>query len=297
MPAAWLATWAARPEFAPRTLSIWCITATRRIARHFRQHQWPPSMSGWEYRAPGSVKPGKWYCSHLTIARKGGPGRPAGKWSRASTGPRPDGTRPGSRLRFTQPNGPESGRVFSLDAPASGGRCFPSSLQLHLQNAPYATIWWDEISLEEMCSAWSPYRARVPSSAGPRDTHSAEQSVNEFLGVISKSVSSADVILLARRDSPWLANGKTLRPTWRNPFLVRPRSAWAKLRAKKMRNSWPHLRARGRRDFITPPSHRPHRRFNGKYRKCTSTRRDSKAGFDAAIDYPGFPHPISAKWA
>src|SRR5207247_2171911 len=69
-------------------------------------------------------------------------------------------------------------------------------LQLHLQNAPYATIWWDDISLEEIAAPGA-RTVRVASiNLRPRETHSAEQSVNEFLAVIRKSVTSADVILL-----------------------------------------------------------------------------------------------------
>ncbi len=192
LPAGWR-TWAARPEMAPRTFVDLV---------HFRNAPGSLAISGntnaaeyggWEYAAAG-VQPGKWYRFTAYYRAEGVQDERRQVVSRLDWA-KADGARTGQPdYVYTGERSGDWTRV-SLDAAAPEAAA-SVKVQLYLQNAPYATIWWDDISLEEIAAPGA-RTVRVASiNLRPRETHSAGQSVNEFLAVIRKSVTSADVILL-----------------------------------------------------------------------------------------------------
>jgi predicted amidohydrolase len=71
-------------------------------------------------------------------------------------------------------------------------------VQLFLQNAPYATVWWDDVSLEQI-PAPGPRQVRVASInyRPSKTTGSAAESVRLFLETIEQAVTgNTDLILL-----------------------------------------------------------------------------------------------------
>jgi len=239
-----------RPEICGRAPSIDLVhyRNTPGFASPFRQHN-AAEYGGWEYAAPG-VQPGKWYRFAAYYRAEGVQDeRPAsGLAPRLGQG-RTERAAPGSRTTFTQPNGPESGRgVFRWMHPL---RKPAASVKLQLptyRTRPNATIWWDDISLERSQRPGA-RTVRVASiNLRPRDTHSAEQSVNEFLGVIRQSVFERRCDSAARRDHRgW--HGKTLRRRGGIHSWSDHGAAGASCAREECVYRGRHLRARGRRDL------------------------------------------------
>jgi len=201
-------------------------------------------------------------------------------------------TRPPESNRVRQPDyvygGERAGEWtrVSMDAPAPEAAA-SVKLQLYLQNAPYATIWWDDISLEEIAAPGA-RPVRVASiNLRPRDTHSAEQSVNEFLDVIRKSVSGADVILLPE--------GITVVGTGKHYSDVAesiPGPTTERL-AKVAREKNAYVVAgiferEGAAIYNTAVLIDRTGRFIGKYRKVYLPREEIEAGLTPGNDYPVF---------
>ncbi|HXI42604.1 MAG TPA: carbon-nitrogen hydrolase family protein [Bryobacteraceae bacterium] len=192
LPVGWR-TWAARPEIAPRTFVDLVHYRNAPGSLAISGNTNAAEYGGWEYAAAG-IQPGKWY-RFVAYYRAEGVQDERRQvvsrldWSKA------DGTRTGQPdYVYAAERTAEWTRV-SVDAPAPE-LAASVKLQLYLQNAPYATIWWDDISLEEIAAPGA-RPVRVASiNLRPRDTHSAEQSVSEFIAVIRKSVANADLILL-----------------------------------------------------------------------------------------------------
>jgi predicted amidohydrolase len=71
------------------------------------------------------------------------------------------------------------------------------TLQLYLSNAPNSTVWWDDISLEQI-PAPGPRKITIASiNLRPRETASAAESVQRFINTIEATVrQKTDVILL-----------------------------------------------------------------------------------------------------
>jgi predicted amidohydrolase len=205
LPTGWR-TWAARDEIAPRT-----------YVDQVRYRRTPGSLAisgnsnaaeygGWEYTVRG-IEAGKWYRfiayyraeglqddRHQVVSRL--------DWAEAG----------GKRVAepdyaySTEPAG-EWMRV-SLDAPAPDG-AGAVKLQLYLQNAPYSTTWWDDISLDEIPTPAARLVRVASVNLRPRETHSAEQSVRQFLDVVRKSVAPGTDVVLLPEGITVVGTGKT----------------------------------------------------------------------------------------
>ena len=191
-PAGWT-TWSTRAETAPRTFvdqsqyrshaGSLAISGNSNAAEH----------GGWEYRVPG-VEPGKWY--RFTAYYR-------------STGVRAENWQIGARLDWRKPDGKRAGQPddvyravregawtkVSLDTPAPE-KAAAVVMQLYLSNAPQGTVWWDDISLEQI-AAPAPRKITVASiNLRPSNTKSAAESVRQFLNATEASVhGKTDVIL------------------------------------------------------------------------------------------------------
>ena len=192
MPAGWT-TWSARAETAPRCYvdplhyrtkpGSLAIYGQSNIAEH----------GGWHRLVPG-VEPGSWYrftayyrtegVSHESVqvlARV--------DWSNGSKRVgRPDyvykTTREGGWTRLT------------MDAPAPD-KAASATLQLYLSNSPQGTVWWDDISFEQI-SAPAPRPVIIATvNLRPQGTKDPAVSVKRFIETIEATVpAKTDVILL-----------------------------------------------------------------------------------------------------
>ena len=193
LPAGWN-IWAARADTAPKTF----IDTT-----HYRSRPGSLGISG----DSNPLVYGGW---HYTI-----PGVEAGKWYRFAAYYRTEGIRDEplqviARLWWTQADGNRSGGPdypynvsrqgdwtrLSLDAPAPD-RTVAVTIHLYLANAPQGTLWWDNISFDEI-PAPGPRPVTIATlHLCPTDSGSPQESVRRFLEVIEKAVPSrTDVILL-----------------------------------------------------------------------------------------------------
>src|SRR2546429_97840 len=83
----------------------------------------------------------------------------------------------------------------TLDTPAPE-KASAVVMQLYLSNSPQGTVWWDDISLEQI-AAPAPRKITVASiNLKPSNTKSAAESVRQFLSATDASVhGNTDVIL------------------------------------------------------------------------------------------------------
>jgi predicted amidohydrolase len=283
LPAGWR-TWAARPEIAPRTFVDLVHYRNAPGSLAISGNTNAAEYGGWEYAAPG-VQTGRWYrfvayyrAEGLQDERRQVVSRL--DWAKA------DGTRTGQPdYVYAGERGGEWTRV-SLDASAPEASA-SVKLQLYLQNAPYATIWWDDISIEEIAAPGA-RPVRVASiNLRPRDTHSAEQSVNEFLAVIRKSVASADVILLPEgitvvgtgKHYPDVAESIPGPTTERLAQVAREKHAYIVAGIYERE---------GAAIYNTAVLIDRSGRFVGKYRKVYLPREEIEGGLTPGNDYPVF---------
>lgn len=193
LPAGWH-TWAARQEIAPRTFVDLAHYRHAPGSLAISGHSNAAEYGGWEYTA-SDVKADKWYRFAAYYRSEGISDERHQIVSRVDW-TKPDGTRAGqpNYAYETEPAGVWT-RVW-LDVPAPQGSA-TAKLQLYLQNAPSATLWWDDVSFQEIpAPAARPVRIAA-INLRPHDTHSADESVGQFLETIQKAVpSGTDVILL-----------------------------------------------------------------------------------------------------
>ena len=194
LPPGWK-VWAARAEIAPRTWVDSVQSRGQAGSLAVSGNSNAAAYGGWEYTASG-IEPGKWYRFAAYYQAETLPYEPLAVVARLDW-VTAEGKRAG------QPDYPyalqsEGGwRRLSLDAPAPP-RAAAVKIQLFLQNAPYATLWWDDVSLEPI-PAPGPRQVRVASLnyRPSKTTGSAAESVRLFLETIEKAVTgSTDLILL-----------------------------------------------------------------------------------------------------
>lgn len=192
-PAGWT-VWSARPETAPRTFVD---------PLHYRTHPGSLAISGnsnlaghggWECAVSG-VEPGAWYRFSAYYRAQA---VPAESWQvvarldwRDAAGRRAG--MPDYVYRATR-EGDWTRTWLETQAPEKAASVV---LQLYLSNAPQGTVWWDEISLDQIPDP-GPRRVTVTSiNLRPAKTHSAAESVDQFIAAAdSLAPAPSDVILL-----------------------------------------------------------------------------------------------------
>jgi hypothetical protein len=173
LPAGWK-VWAARGETAPRTF---VDTA------HYRSGPGSLAISGdsnslvyggWHYAIP-SVEGGKWYRFAAYYRTESVPNEQLQViarlwWTRA------DGKRSGAPdYPYTVTREGEWTRL-SIDAQAPD-KTADVTIHLYLANAPQGTLWWDDVSLDEI-PAPPPRRVTIATiHLQPKDSESPEESV------------------------------------------------------------------------------------------------------------------------
>jgi predicted amidohydrolase len=192
-PAGW-ETWAPRPEIAPRTFVDTVRYRSNPGSLAVSGHSNPAEFGGWVRVVPGVV-PGSWYrftgwyrAEGLSYDRL--QLLPRLDWVRA------DGKRAGQPDYVYATKREGDWKQVTLDAPAPQGAT-AVKLQLFLQNAPSATVWWDDIAFEQIPAPSARSVNVVSVNHRPQKTASAEESVSSFLRVVDETVQGkADVIVL-----------------------------------------------------------------------------------------------------
>jgi predicted amidohydrolase len=193
VPAGWR-TWAARPDIAPRTFVDTTHSRGGGGSLAISGNSNAAEYGGWEYTVPG-IEPGKWYRFTAYYRGEGLQYEPLDVLSRLSWATA-DGKAAGRpEYPYAIKREGEWTRL-SLDAQAPE-KASAVNLQLYLQNAPQATIWWDDISLTPIPDP-APRKVTIASiNFRPREkTGSAAANIKRFIDSAEKAVpGSVDVIL------------------------------------------------------------------------------------------------------
>jgi predicted amidohydrolase len=193
VPAGWT-TWAPRPEIAPRTFVDMIHNRAKPGSLAISGNGNPAEFGGWEYAVQG-IEPGKWYRFVAYYRAEGVRYEPLQvlawlDWATAM------GKRAGQPdyVYWMEPDGDWT--KVSLDA-AAPEKAAAVKLQLFLANAPQATVWWDEVSLDEIPTP-APRKVTVAAvNFRPQRSPSAAESIRRFLEVVDRTVpENADIIIL-----------------------------------------------------------------------------------------------------
>jgi predicted amidohydrolase len=192
-PSGWTA-WAPREEIAPRTFIDTVHYRSKPGSLAISGNSNPAAYGGWVYTAQG-IAPGKWYRFQAYYRQQGAQNERNQviarlDWKKA-TGKRagqPDYAyaikREGEWSRLT------------LDVPAPEAAS-AVAIQLYLANAPAATIWWDDISLDETAAPAARPVTVFSVNLRPSGSKTAAENVEKFAQAIDREVQGkADVILL-----------------------------------------------------------------------------------------------------
>jgi len=193
VPVGW-GVYGARPEITPKTFVDTTRYRTERGSFAISGNSNAAEYGGWTYLAT-EIAAGKWY-RFVAYYRAEGLQDPALQvvarlnWQTADgkTAGRPDYpyaiTPDGDWTRLT------------LDAPAPE-KAAAVKIELFLENAPQATLWWDDISLEDIPDPGPRSVTVATVKYHPRNTHSAEENVRQFVELVDRAVpEKTDVILL-----------------------------------------------------------------------------------------------------
>ena len=283
-PAGWT-TWSARAETAPR-----CFVDTLRFrskggslaisgASNIAEH------GGWERAVPG-IEAGSWY--RMTAYYR----TEAVEYESLQVVARLD-WRDSRNHRTGQPDYVYKARRegawtrLTLDTPAPE-KATAVVMQLYLSNAPQGTVWWDDISLEQI-AAPAPRKITVASiNLKPRGTKSAADSVRQFLNATDSSVHGKTDVILFPEGITVVGTGKSYAevaesipgPTTASlAELARKRSSYVvagiyEREGPAVYNTAVLLNRAG--DVI------------GKYRKVYLPREEIEKGLTPGSDYPVF---------
>lgn len=283
-PAGWT-TWSARPEIATKTFIDPVHHRSRPGSLAIYGDTNASAYGGWEFKVDG-VEPGKWYRFSAYYCADGVPCEP---WQIVS------------RLDWVSAEGHRAGqpnyayrvtpagdwKQVTLDAPAPA-KAKGVKLQFYLANAPQGTVYWDEITLDEI-PAPGPRRITVASiNLRPSHAKSAQESVGLFLKNIEQSIKQPTDVILLTEGMTVVGNGK-------DPIdVAEPIPGPTTTRLAEV--------AKRRRTYIVAGlfEREAHTLYNvavlldrqgtivGKYRKVYLPREDVEAGMTPGNNYPVF---------
>ncbi len=193
LPVGW-SVYGARAEITPKTFVDTTRYRTVPGSLAISGNSNAAEYGGWTYLAP-QVVAGKWY-------------RFVGYYR--SEGLQDEALQVVARLNWQQADGKVAGRPdypysvtpegewtrLTLDAPAPE-KAAAVKIELFLENAPQATLWWDDISLEEIPNPGPRSVTVATVKYHPQHTHSAEENVRQFVDLVDRAVpEKTDVIVL-----------------------------------------------------------------------------------------------------
>jgi predicted amidohydrolase len=204
LPAGWT-TWSARPEIAPKTFidPVHHRSGPGSLAIYGDTNA--SAYGGWEFKVHG-VEPGKWYRFGAYYCADG---VPCESWQIVSRldWVAADGNRTGQPNYAYRVTPAGDWKQVTLDAPAPA-KATGVKLQFYLANSPQGTVYWDDITLDEI-AAPGPRRITVASiNLQPGRTHSSEETVGLFLENIAQSVKQPTDVILLTEGMTAIRNGK-----------------------------------------------------------------------------------------
>jgi predicted amidohydrolase len=284
LPPGWK-TWAPRAEVMPRTFidTVHFRTGPGSLAVSGNSN--PAELGGWEYLIEG-VRPGAWYHFEAWYKAEGLTYEPVQAFAKLNwIGA--DGKREGSP-DFPISVNPQGGWTrLTLDARARE-KAVAMKLQLVLANAPQATIWWDDILLDEIPAPPARPVRIATIKFEPKGAGSAAEAVRRCLEVVDKTVTGqTDVILM----------GETI--TWagtRGPYSEVaepiPGPSTARLaevaRARKTYIATSLVEREGTAFYNTAVLIDREGRLVGKYRKVNLPYDEFEDGITPGREYPVF---------
>jgi predicted amidohydrolase len=284
LPLGW-SVYGARPEITPKTSVDTTRYRSEPGSLAISGNSNAAAYGGWTYLAPGIVA-GKWY-RFVAYYR--------------AEGLQDEALQVVARLDWQQADGKVAGRPdypysvtpegewtrLTLDAPAPD-KAAAVKIELFLQNAPQATLWWDDISLEEIRNP-GPRNVTVATvKYRPQNTHSAEENVRQFVELVDRAVpENTDVIVLPE--------GMTVAGTGKGDADVSepvPGPTTEKLGELARRKHAYIVGGIYEREapavYNTAVLIDREGRFIGKYRKVYLPREEIEAGLTPGNDYPVF---------
>jgi predicted amidohydrolase len=187
-------TWAPRTEIAPRTFVDRVHFRTRPGALAISGNGNAGEHGGWVYDV-GGIESGAWYRFTAYYRCAGVPHEslqilPRVDWKTAAD-------KRAGRAEYpykTTREGDWNQVTADVQAPANASS---AQLQLYLFNAPQGTVWWDDVSFEQV-PAPAPRKVTIASlNLRPSGTRSAAESVSQFVAAVDRKIpGTVDVILL-----------------------------------------------------------------------------------------------------
>ncbi len=278
---AWMA-WSPRPEIAPRTYLDDLHTRHGRGSLAISGKSNPGVFGGWERTVPG-IQPATWYRFRGSYRAEGLDYAPRQVVPRLdwidSTG-----------KRVGQPEYPWEASpdgewtTVTLDARAPE-RAAAVKIQLLLVNAPRATVWWDDVSLEP---GKEPPARNVTIASINLFPRKAADPVGEFLGVLDRGLPEHTDLIVLPEGVTVVGTGKSYAEvaeavpgpvTARLGEFARKKNAWLVAGVYERENQLVYNTA----VLIDRQG-----RLAGRYRKVYIPREEYEGGITAGSDYPVF---------
>jgi predicted amidohydrolase len=278
-------TWSARAETAPRAFVDPQHYRSRPGSLAISGNSNPAEHGGWERRVPGIIA-GEWY--RLTAYYRS-EAVPCESWQVVArldwrTDANSRATEPDYVYRSTREG---TWTKVSLEAQAPE-KATAVVLQFYLSNAPQATVWWDDIALDQIPNP-GPRKVTVASiNLRPSNTGSPAESVRQFLATVETAVpGKTDMILLPEgitvvgtgKSYPEVAESIPGGTTARLGELARKRSTYVAAGIYEREGSAIYNTA----VLIDRAGN-----LVGKYRKVYLPREEVEGGLTPGSDYPIF---------
>jgi predicted amidohydrolase len=283
-PPGW-SVWSARPETAPRVFVDPLHFRTRAGSLGISGNSNGAEHGGWERRVAG-VEAGAWY---RFVAYYRAEAVPSESWQvvarldwRTSSNGRagePDYVYRASR------EGEWTKVWLDTQAPDKAASVV---LQLYLSNAPNATVWWDDIALDQIADP-GPRKVTIASiNLRPNQTHSSAESVRQFLETVEATVRGKTDVILLPEGITVVGTGKTYPEVAET--IPGPTTARLGELARK-RGSYVAAgiyEREGTAIYNTAVLIDRAGNVEGKYRKVYLPREEVEAGLTPGGDYPVF---------
>lgn len=277
--------WSARDEIRPRAFvdhTVW-RSAPDSLAIYGNGN--PSAYGGWE-RTVSPVRPGQWY--RLTVYYRTAAVQ-AENWQVVA---RLDWQTSGGK-RAGQPDYAYRARRegawtrLVLEAPAPPDAA-AATVQLYLANSSSGTVWWDDLTLEEI-PAPAPRKIQVAAvNLRPSSTGAPEISVERFLDTVEREVPQGVDVILLPEGITVIGTGKT----YADVAEAVPGPTTEKLAAMaRKKRSWivaGIYEREGHTLYNTSLLVDRQGRLAGRYRKVYLPREEVERGLTPGDDYPVF---------
>lgn len=279
--------WSPRDEIAPAAQVDTLLDRGSEGSLRLSGASNPAVFGGW-HKSAGSVEPGAWYrlTAHYRVEGLGALSERQALAVRLDW--RKSGGRQAGRPDYAH-RIEDSGdwRRITLEAQAPP-EAAAAEIQLHLQNAPQATVWFDDVELHAIdAPAARPVRV-VAVNLRPIQTGSAAASVDQFVRLAQAQVPSGADLILFPEAATLIGTGKThagVAEPLPGPTTKRLGEV---ARAKNAYVAAGLIEREGRTLYNTAVLLDRQGRLVGKYRKVYLPREEIEAGLTPGSDYPVF---------